>query len=65
MNFQRVEHVKSATVGRLYGLVQNNGILVITFSLNDNIENNLPNGFKELGFIQWSSDGNFGQPEVS
>lgn len=56
--------MKSATVGRLYGLVQNNAILVIGFSLNESIESNLPIGFKELGFIQWSNDGNFNQPEV-
>lgn len=56
--------MKSAAVGRLYGLVQNNAILVIGFSLNESIEANLPIGFKELGFIQWSNDGNFNQPEV-
>lgn len=56
--------MKAATEGHLYGLVQNNAILVMGFSLNESVENNLPIGFKDLGSIQWSSDGNFNPPEV-
>ncbi|XP_055311397.1 ufm1-specific protease 2 [Sitodiplosis mosellana] len=61
----RIEHVKTATKGRLYGLVQNNAILVMGFSLNESIENNLPIGFKDVGPVQWSSDDDFNKPEES
>lgn len=57
--------MKTATSGILYGLVQNNAILVLGFRLNDSVEKHLPIGFKELGPIQWSTDGNFNQPDVS
>lgn len=56
--------MKAATTGRLYGLVQNNAILVMGFSLNESIENHLPIGFKDLGPVQWSNDDSFSQPEV-
>lgn len=56
--------MKSERKGRLYGLVQSNAVLVLGFSLIESIENNLPIGFKDLGFIQWSIDGDFDQPEV-
>lgn len=63
--FQRIEHVKVPTTGYLYGLVQNNAILVIGFSLNESVEKHLPFGFKDLGSVQWSIDGNFNPPGVS
>lgn len=63
-SLQRIEHVKTPTIGYLYGLVQNNAILVLGFSLNESIEKHLPIGFKDLGSIQWSNDGNFNQPGV-
>lgn len=56
--------MKTATTGYLYGLVQNNAILVMGFSLNESIEKHLPIGYKDLGPIQWSCDGNFNQPTV-
>lgn len=56
--------VKTATTGYLYGLVQNNAILVMGFSLNESVEKHLPIGYKDLGPIQWSDDGNFNQPTV-
>lgn len=56
--------MKTATAGYLYGLVQNNAILVMGFSLNESVEKHLPIGYKDLGSIQWSNDGNFNQPMV-
>lgn len=63
-SLQRIEHVKTPTLGYLYGLVQNNAILVLGFSLNESIEKHLPFGFKDLGSIQWSNDNTFSQPGV-
>lgn len=56
--------MKTATAGYLHGLVQNNAILVMGFSLNESVEKHLPFGYKDLGSIQWSNDGNFSQPTV-
>lgn len=56
--------MKTATTGYLYGLVQNNAILVMGFSLNESVEKHLPFGYKDLGPIQWSNDGSFNQPTV-
>lgn len=55
--FQRIEQVKSANEGILYGLTENKATLVLGFSLaTTSIENNLPGGFKALGTICWGED---------
>lgn len=61
---QRIKNVSVPTKGRLYGLVQNNAILVLGFNLNESIEQHLPIGYKDLGSIHWSNDENFNQPTV-
>lgn len=65
---QRIEQVKSAGKGSLYGLTQSNGTIVLGFSFSISIENSLPVGFKELGSIEWTSnsgDGGLSQTKVN
>lgn len=54
---QRIEQVKSASDGILYGLTENKATLVLGFSMaTTSIENNLPIGFKALGTIRWGEN---------
>lgn len=52
--------VAGKTIGYLYGLLQNNGILVLGFSLNESVEDHLPFGFKDLGLIHWTVESDSG-----
>lgn len=65
---QRIEDVKSAGKGSLYGLTQNNATIVLGISFSTSIESNLPVGFKALGSIEWTSnsgDGTLSQNNVN
>lgn len=53
LHFQRIEKNKTNTGGLLFGLIHSNELLVLGFSLNRSIENNLPAGVKECGHIKW------------
>lgn len=54
---QRIEQVKSANEGILYGLTDNKATIVLGFGLTTaSIENNLPIGFKALGTIHWGEN---------
>lgn len=50
---QRIEQNKANADGLLFGLVHSNELVVLGFSLNRSIENNLPTGVKECGHIRW------------
>lgn len=52
---KRIEKVKTASEGTLYGLTDNDTIFLIGFSLGATpIEDNLPIGLAECGRIKWN-----------
>lgn len=50
---QRIEQNKTNADGLLFGSIHSNELVVLGFSLNRSIENNLPAGVKECGHIRW------------
>lgn len=55
LSVQRIEKVKTAAEGTLYGLINNDTIFLLGFSLGvTSLENNLPIGLTEVGRIKWN-----------